>query len=126
MASYVSALQILAKEIVHSNKAISRLYVNKAQMISIQGALSEQLGASHCFIINNNNDVVRTPSFHDHHPAMVKVTGTLSKSADVMKLVNNLVKAPELAMVMQQMSQGVRALYAGLSTGFSHTRALQK
>lgn len=38
-------LQILAKEIVHSNKAISRLYVNKAQMISIQGALSEQLGA---------------------------------------------------------------------------------
>lgn len=38
---------------------------------------------------------------------MVKVTGTLSKSADVMKLVNNLVKAPELAMVMQQMSQGV-------------------
>jgi hypothetical protein len=36
--------QILAKEIVHSRKAISRLYVNKAQMISIGNALTEQLG----------------------------------------------------------------------------------
>lgn len=37
-------VQILAKEIVHSRKAISRLYVNKAQMISIGNALTEQLG----------------------------------------------------------------------------------
>jgi hypothetical protein len=37
-------LQVLAKEIIHSRKAISRLYVNKAHMISIGNALTEQLG----------------------------------------------------------------------------------
>lgn len=35
---------MLAKEIIHSRKAVSRLYVNKAQMISIGNALTEQLG----------------------------------------------------------------------------------
>jgi hypothetical protein len=37
-------LQVLAKEVLHSRKAISRLYVNKAQMMSIGNALAEQLG----------------------------------------------------------------------------------
>jgi hypothetical protein len=37
-------LQVLAKEVLHSRKAISRLYVNKAQMMSIGNALTEQLG----------------------------------------------------------------------------------
>jgi hypothetical protein len=35
---------VLAKEVLHSRKAISRLYVNKAQMMSIGNALTEQLG----------------------------------------------------------------------------------
>lgn len=38
------SIQVLAKEIIHSRKAVSRLYVNKAQMISIGNALTEQLG----------------------------------------------------------------------------------
>lgn len=54
--------------------------------------------------MRENNAVV--PIIIPTTTAMVKVTGTLSKSADVMKLVNNLVKAPELAVIMQQMSQG--------------------
>ena len=37
-------MQVLAKEIVHSRKAVSRLYVNKAQLISLGHALTEQLG----------------------------------------------------------------------------------
>jgi hypothetical protein len=37
-------MQVLAKEIIHSRKAVSRLYVNKAQMISLGHALTEQLG----------------------------------------------------------------------------------
>jgi hypothetical protein len=37
-------VQVLAKEIIHSRKAVGRLYVNKAQMISIGNALTEQLG----------------------------------------------------------------------------------
>jgi hypothetical protein len=39
-----SLVQVLAKEIIHSRKAVGRLYVNKAQMISIGNALTEQLG----------------------------------------------------------------------------------
>jgi hypothetical protein len=35
---------VLAKEVLHSRKAIGRLYVNKAQMMSIGNALTEQLG----------------------------------------------------------------------------------
>lgn len=42
----VASSQILAKEIVHSRKAVGRLYVNKAQMMSISSALTEQLGES--------------------------------------------------------------------------------
>jgi len=37
-------MQVLAKEIIHSRKAVGRLYVNKAHMISISNALTEQLG----------------------------------------------------------------------------------
>lgn len=36
--------QHLAKEIVQSRKAVSRLYVNKAHMQSLNTALTEQLG----------------------------------------------------------------------------------
>lgn len=43
-AVLVLCVQVLAKEIIHSRKAVSRLYVNKAQMMSIANALTEQLG----------------------------------------------------------------------------------
>lgn len=76
----MASAKILAREIVSSKKAVTRLYVNKAQMTSISTALSEQL-------------------------AMVRVAGTLSKSADVMKEVNKLIKVPELSSTMQLMSQ---------------------
>jgi charged multivesicular body protein 3 len=36
---------VLAKEILHSRKAVTRLYTNKAHMMSISNALTEQLGA---------------------------------------------------------------------------------
>lgn len=37
---------------------------------------------------------------------MAKVAGSLSKSTEVMKIVNSLMKVPELARVMQDMSKG--------------------
>jgi Fe-S-cluster-containing dehydrogenase component len=37
-------LQTMAKEIVQSRKAVSRIAVNKAQLMSINNALVEQLG----------------------------------------------------------------------------------
>lgn len=62
-----AALQVLAKEVMHTRKAVSRMYTNKAQLIAMNAQLTEQL-------------------------AMVKVAGTLSKSTEVMSMVNNLVK----------------------------------
>lgn len=41
-----AAPQMLAKEIVRSNKAISQLYNNKAHMMSISNSLTEQAGRS--------------------------------------------------------------------------------
>lgn len=46
--------------------------------------------------------------------AMAKVAGSLSKSTEVMKIVNNLMRVPELAKVMQDMSKGEEAGRAGL------------
>jgi hypothetical protein len=37
--------------------------------------------------------------------AIARTVGHLSKSAEVMKLVNNLMKAPEMAVAMQEFSK---------------------
>ncbi|EIE18608.1 Snf7-domain-containing protein [Coccomyxa subellipsoidea C-169] len=76
----IQSAKTLAKEIVHTKKAISRLYVNKAHFISMNSQLTEQLG-------------------------LAKVAGTLSKSTEIMKIVNDLMKAPQLMQTMQQMSK---------------------
>lgn len=59
---------------------MTRLYVNKAQFISMNSQLTEQLG-------------------------LAKVAGTLSKSTEVMSIVNNLMRTPALMHDMQQMSR---------------------
>lgn len=53
------------------------MYTNKAQLLSMNTQLTEQL-------------------------AMVRVAGTLSKSTEVMTLVNNLVKVRSLESCMQR------------------------
>ncbi|XP_044504402.1 vacuolar protein sorting-associated protein 24 homolog 1 [Mangifera indica] len=70
----------LAKELVHSKKTVNRLYENKAQMNSISMHLGESV-------------------------AIARTVGHLEKSAEVMKLVNNLMKAPEVAITMQEFSK---------------------
>ncbi|KXZ56318.1 hypothetical protein GPECTOR_1g280 [Gonium pectorale] len=77
----MGAAKHLAKEIIQSRKAVSRLYTNKAHMQSLSTALTEQL-------------------------AMLRVAGTLSKSTEVMKEVNVIIKAPELQKTMMDMSKG--------------------
>jgi hypothetical protein len=42
---------------------------------------------------------------------MTRVAGALSKSGEVMKLVNNLVKVPELQRMMVGMSRGEGAAW---------------
>lgn len=54
-------------------RQVTQLYTNKAHMIAMGTQLQEQL-------------------------AMVKVAGTLSKSSEVMKLVNDMMKVPLLQL----------------------------
>lgn len=70
----------LAKEIVLARRTVTRLHENKAQLNSISMRLSEII-------------------------ATARTVGHLSKSAEVMKLVNGLMKAPEMAATMQEFSK---------------------
>ncbi|RKP09841.1 Snf7 family, partial [Thamnocephalis sphaerospora] len=69
----------LARELVRSRQQKTRIHTSKAQLNSINMQLQHQL-------------------------AMVKMSGTLKQSTDVMKAVNRLVRIPELSAQMQQMS----------------------
>ncbi len=64
----VASARLIAKELVRSRRATTQLYTNKAHMISMGTQLQEQM-------------------------AMVKVAGTLKKSTEVMKIVNDMMKA---------------------------------
>ncbi|CAL9089829.1 unnamed protein product [Musa textilis] len=76
----MASAKALAKEIVRSRRAVNRLYENKAQLNSVSMHLGELV-------------------------ATARTVGHLSKSAEVMKLVNNLMKAPEVAATMQEFSK---------------------
>uniref|UniRef100_A0A0K8TSX4 Putative vacuolar sorting protein vps24 n=1 Tax=Tabanus bromius TaxID=304241 RepID=A0A0K8TSX4_TABBR len=71
---------ILAKEIVRARKAINRIHTSKAHLNSIQLNMKNQL-------------------------ATLRVAGALSKSAEVMQAMQQLLKYTELAEVMRGMSK---------------------
>ncbi|KAF9780108.1 vacuolar sorting protein Vps24 [Thelephora terrestris] len=71
--------RILAREVVRSHKQKDRLSVSKARLGSISQQLKQQL-------------------------AMVKVTGTLQKSTEIMKLSNSLIRLPQISEVMRNVS----------------------
>ncbi|KAK4518695.1 DNA-directed RNA polymerase [Mucor velutinosus] len=75
----VKNCKMLAKELIRSQRHKNRLYTSKAQMNSIIMQLEHQL-------------------------ATLKVAGSLQKSGEVMKLVNQLARLPEISQTMQQMS----------------------
>jgi charged multivesicular body protein 3 len=75
----VKSARILAREVVRSNKQKDRLSVSKARLGSIGTQLTQQL-------------------------AMSKVTGSLQKSTEIMKLSNSLIKLPQISRVMREMS----------------------
>ncbi|KZW04230.1 hypothetical protein EXIGLDRAFT_663708 [Exidia glandulosa HHB12029] len=74
-----ASARILAKELVRSKKQKERLHVSKARLGSIGVQLTQQL-------------------------AMLKVTGSLQKSTEIMKLSNNLIKLPAISAAMREMS----------------------
>lgn len=75
----VKSARILAKEVVRSHKQKDRLSVSKARLGSIGTQLAQQL-------------------------AMAKVTGSLQKSTEIMKLSNSLIKLPQISQTMREMS----------------------
>ncbi|CAL1700713.1 unnamed protein product [Somion occarium] len=75
----VKSARILAREVVRSNKQKDRLSVSKARLGSISHQLAQQL-------------------------AMAKVTGSLQKSTEIMKLSNTLIRLPQISQTMREMS----------------------
>jgi len=71
---------ILAKEVVNSRKAINRIHMTKANMNSVQMQMKSQL-------------------------AMIRVSGALENSAEVMKSMQALIKIPEIQNTMMEMSK---------------------
>lgn len=71
---------ILAKEIVHSRKAVNRIFTTKAHLSSVQMQMKNQL-------------------------ATLRVAGALSKSTEVMSAMQNLVRVTEISGVMREMSK---------------------
>ncbi|TRY78428.1 hypothetical protein TCAL_06905 [Tigriopus californicus] len=72
--------RVLAKEIVNARKSVSKLYTAKAHLSSIENGMKAQA-------------------------AQLKMAGSLAKSADVMKAMQQLIKIPELQKTMQDMSK---------------------
>ncbi|CAG8474613.1 3966_t:CDS:2 [Paraglomus brasilianum] len=75
----VKGCKSLAKELVRSKKQKNRIYTSKAQLNSIVMQLQHQL-------------------------AVLKVSGALQKSTDIMKMVNQLARLPEISQAMQELS----------------------
>ncbi|VAI11566.1 unnamed protein product [Triticum turgidum subsp. durum] len=86
----MGSAKALAKELVQSRKAVNRLYENKAQLNSISMHLGEIV-------------------------ATTRTVGHLSKSTEVMKLVNNLMKAPEIAVTMQEIEEEVDKVLSAIA-----------
>lgn len=88
--------KILAKELVHSKKAVSKLYASKAQMNSVVMQMQNQLCKS--------NQLCALRDFILYIASM-RMAGAISKSTDVMKAMNNLVKIPEIRDAMMELSR---------------------
>lgn len=71
---------ILATEMVRARKAVNKIYASKAQMNSVMMSMQNQL-------------------------ATARMAGALSKSTDVMRAMNSLLRAPEIAAAMQELSK---------------------
>lgn len=72
--------RVLAKEIVAARKSVNRIHTSKAHLNSVQLSMNHQL-------------------------ALLKVSGSLERSTEVMQSMQNLVKVPEIARTMQELSR---------------------
>lgn len=93
---------ILAKEVVRSRKAVNRIYASKAQLSSVQLQMQHQLGESSQMTLKILLNHVFNFSLLI---ATIKVSGSLQKSTEVMAAMQRLVKLPEIADTMREMSR---------------------
>ena len=93
----VKSARILAKEVVRSNRQKDRLSVSKARLGSIGIQLTQQMGTSLIQILISSLVPIL-------QKAMLKVTGSLQMSTEIMKLSNALVKLPQISQTMREMS----------------------
>lgn len=80
--------RILAKEIIHARKAVSKIYASKAQLNSVDMGMKNQL-------------------------AVLRVSGSLEKSTEVMRYMQQLVKLPEIQATMQELSKEMMKVSGG-------------
>lgn len=103
----VKNARILAREVVRSNKQKNRLALSKARLNSIHMQLQHQMGEQ-LIVANNLVSGDRRAELKDMIglllAAMYKVTGSMQKSTEIMKLSNQLVKLPQVSKVMREMS----------------------
>lgn len=71
---------VLAKEMIHSKRAVTKLYASKAHMNSVQLSMKNQL-------------------------ALLRISGSLQKSTEVMKAMQSLIKVPEIQATMRDLSK---------------------
>ena len=79
----------LAKELIASRKAKDRIHTSKAQLNSISMQLQQQASA-------------------------MKIAGTMAKSTQIMKLMNNLVKVSAIRDTMMNMSKEMMKVHPTL------------
>lgn len=106
---------ILAKELIQSRRAISKLYASKAQMNSVVLSMKNQLGecvktldvkcARVLFGLVSLVVVVVVLMSAHLILAVVRVAGALQKSTEVMKAMQSLVKIPEIQSTMRELSK---------------------
>lgn len=72
--------KILAKEIIRARKACNKIYTSKAHLNSVSLQMKNQL-------------------------ATIRVAGSVSKSTEVMQAMQSLVRVPEVAATMREMSK---------------------
>ncbi|VFV46478.1 charged multivesicular body protein 3 [Lynx pardinus] len=98
---------VLAKEMIRSRKAVSKLYASKAHMNSVLMGMKNQL-------------------------AVLRVAGSLQKSTEVMKAMQSLVKIPEIQATMRELSKEMMKvtwgqlciLFQTVSSHFQQSRVL--
>ena len=108
--------KMLAKELIQSRKVKNRLATSKAQMNSVVMQLQEQLGMNFVVLsfeflegfsqgMSNYFFISFALSYYDILLATLKLAGAMKKNTEIMKMVNNLVKLPELQKTMMELQR---------------------